>query len=473
VPVVDLDLAFSPASAIAARVAAGELSPVEVVENALVRIADVNGQLNCFCTVRGEEAVQSARAAAEAVARRAPLGPLHGVPVALKDTTPTAGHRTTLGSYTHEHWVPDHDAWIARALAQAGAIVVGTTTTPEFAHTLVTDSPLWGVTRNPWDPRRTPGGSSGGSAAAVAAGCVPLAEGTDMGGSVRIPAAWCGIVGLKPGLGRIPMDVLPGLFDTISHHGPLARGVDDARLFLAATQGPDDADILSSPCPLDLTRPVAGDVVGRRLALSVDLGCWAVEPAIEEAVRRAAAALEAAGAVVEEVDVGLTARHDDSWAELWAVFMAANYGHLVEQHAHHMDPDVLALIERGNSLSAVEYKRLDLVRTDIWRRLVPVLADHDALLCPTTSTGPPPAEKADRSVEPPPDDGRHHGRDMTGIFNLVSPCPALSVPCGFDPDGLPIGLQIVGRRWREDTVLTIGRAVELTGLGRPPSRPLV
>jgi Asp-tRNA(Asn)/Glu-tRNA(Gln) amidotransferase A subunit family amidase len=252
----------------------------------------------------------------------------------------------------------------------------------------------------------------------------------------------------------------------------LARGVDDARLFLAATQGPDDADILSTPCPLDLTRPVTGDVVGRRLALSVDLGCWAVEPAIEEAVRSAAAALEAAGAVVEEVDVGLTARHDDSWAELWAVFMAANYGHLVEQHAHHMDPDVLALIERGNSLSAVEYKRLDLVRTDIWRRLVPVLADHDALLCPTTSTGPPPAAKADRSVEPPPDDGRHHGRDMTGIFNLVSPCPALSVPCGFDPDGLPIGLQIVGRRWREDTVLAIGRAVELTGLGRPLRRPL-
>ena len=465
-------MAFSSAGVIAARIAQGELSPVEVVSNALARIDEVTGDLNCFCSVRSDEALRAARAAEEAVTARAPLGPLHGVPVALKDTTPTAGHRTTLGSFTHEHWIPDHDAWIAKALAGAGAIVVGTTTTPEFAHTLVTDSPLWGVTRNPWDPTRTPGGSSGGSAAAVASGCVPLAEGTDMGGSVRIPAAWCGIVGLKPGLGRIPMDVLPALFDTISHHGPLARCVDDARLFLAATQGPDDADILSSPVPLDLAGPVSGDVDGLRLALSVDLGCWAVEPAIEAAVRKAAAALEAAGALVEEVDVGLTAGHDESWAELWAVFLAANYGHLVEQHAHHMDPDVLALIERGNTISAVQYKRLDLVRTDVWRRIASVLAGHDALLCPTTSTGPPPAAKADRSPEQPPDDGRHHGPDMTGVFNLVSPCPALSVPCAFGPDGLPIGLQIVGRRWREDLVLTIGRAVELTGLGSPPRRPL-
>jgi Asp-tRNA(Asn)/Glu-tRNA(Gln) amidotransferase A subunit family amidase len=470
--VVDLDLAFSSAGAIAHRIAHGDLSPVEVVENALARIDDVNGELNCFCSVRPEEAMRAARASAEAVARGAPLGPLHGVPLALKDTTPTAGHRTTLGSFTHEHWIPDHDAWIARALTRAGGIVVGTTTTPEFAHTLVTDSPLWGVTRNPWDPTRTPGGSSGGSAAAVAAGCVPLAEGTDMGGSVRIPAAWCGIVGLKPGLGRIPMDVLPGLFDTISHHGPLARCVDDARLFLAAAQGPDDTDILSTPVPLDLSGPMAGDVEGLRLALSIDLGCWAVDPAIEEAVRSAGSALQAAGAVVEEVDVGLTARQDESWGELWAVFMAANYGHLVREHEHHMDRDVLALIERGNSLRAVEYKRLDLVRTEVWRRLARVLASHDALLCPTTATGPPPAAKADHSREPPPDDGRHHGRDMTGIFNLVSPCPALSAPCGFDPDGLPVGLQIVGHRWREDLVLTIGRAVELTGLGTPPRRPL-
>src|SRR2546428_7863484 len=302
---VDLDLAFSPAGQIARRVASRELSPVEVVANSLARIDQVNPKLNCFAFVWHEEAKRAAESAAQAIARGEAVGPLHGVAVALKDTTPTAGHRTTLGSYTHEHWVPDRDAYIVGALRRAGAILVGKTTTPEFAHTRVTDSPLWGVTRNPWNLERTPGGSSGGSAAAVAAGCVPLAEGTDMGGSVRIPAAWCGVVGLKPGLGRIPMDGLPGLFDLISHHGPLASTIDDARLFLQVTQGPDDADLLSVPCPLDLRSPIPSSVEGMRLALSIDLGLWAVDPVIESAVRAAADALRAAG--------GTAGRGGGSW----------------------------------------------------------------------------------------------------------------------------------------------------------------
>src|SRR5438094_8300224 len=292
----DLELAFTGAVDLARMIATRAVSPAEVGSNALSRIDEVNPKLNCFCFVWHDEAVDAADAATRAVARGEELGPLHGVPVALKDTTPTAGHRTTLGSYTHEHWIPDRDAYIVGALRRAGAIIVGKTTTPEFAHTLLTDSPLWGVTRNPWNLERTTGGSSGGSATAVAAGCVPLAEGTDMGGSVRIPAAWCGIVGLKPGLGRIPMDTLPGLFDSLSHHGPLAQSVDDARLFLAATQGPDDADILSVTTPLDLSGPAPSSVEGMRLALSVELGGWAVNPSIEAAVRAAAEAPRAAGA---------------------------------------------------------------------------------------------------------------------------------------------------------------------------------
>jgi len=456
----DLELAFTSAVDLARMIAARSISPVEVVSNALSRIDDVNPKLNCFCFVWRDEALEGARAAAEAIARGETLGPLHGVPVALKDTTPTAGRRTTLGSYTHENWIPDRDAYIVGALRRAGAIIVGKTTTPEFAHTLVTDSPLWGITRNPWNVDRTPGGSSGGSAAAVAAGCVPLAEGTDMGGSVRIPAAWCGIVGLKPGLGRIPMDTLPGLFDLMSHHGPLARTIDDVRLFLQATQGPDDADILSVPCPLDLESAVPTSVEGLRLALSIDLGLWAVDPAIEAAVRAAAAALGAAGAVVDEAEVSVTRKDEAVWVDLWSVFMATYYGHLVGPYQAKMDPDVLRLIERGSKLTAVQLKALEIERTALWRRLAPVLASHDALLCPTMSTGPSPAAKADRPKDPPAD-GRYHAADMTGIFNLVAPCPALSVPCGWDPDGLPIGLQVVGRRWREDTVLRIGRAIEV------------
>jgi len=466
----DLELAFTPALDLARMIATRAVSPVEVVSNVLARIDDVNPTLNCFCFVWHDEAVKAAHLAAQAVARGETLGALHGVPIALKDTTPTAGHRTTLGSYTHEHWIPDRDAYIVGALRRAGAIIVGKTTTPEFAHTLLTDSPLWGVTRNPWNLERTPGGSSGGSAAAVAAGCVPLAEGTDMGGSVRIPAAWCGIVGLKPGLGRIPMDTLPGLFDLMSHHGPLARTIDDASLFLQVTQGPDDADILSVPCRLDLQAPVPASVEGLHLALSIDLGLWAVDSEIEDAVRAAAAALRDAGAVVEEVEVSVKRKDEEIWVDLWSVFMATYYGHLVEAYAAKMDPDVLHLIERGNRLSAVQLKGLEVERTGLWRRLAPVLASHDALLCPTMSTGPSPAAKADRPKDPP-DDGRYHAADMTGVFNLVAPCPALSVPCGWDAQALPIGLQVVGRRWREDTVLQIGRAVEMAIPGatrRPP-----
>ena len=450
---------------LAAAVASGERSPVELVEDALARIGEVQPELNCFTAVWAARAQADAADAASAVARGDELGPLHGVPVAIKDTTPAAGHVTTLGSFAFERWVPERDAYVVTALRRAGAIIVGQTTTPEFAHTLQTDSPLWGPTRNPHDVTRTPGGSSGGSAAAVASGCVALAEGSDMGGSVRIPASWCGIVGLKPSLGRIPMDVLPGLFDTISHHGPLARTVDDARLFVAATQGPDDADILSIPGPLDLGGPLSGDLTGLRLGLSVDLGCWYVDPAIAEAVERAAGALVGAGAVVDRVDPAFTPDDEEAWGRLWSVFMAAYYGDLLEEIGEQMDPDVRRLIELGRTIGAVEHKRLEIHRTDMWRRLAPILADHDALLCPTMAVAPWPAAKADRPHIEPPDHLGYHSPDMTAVFNMVSPCPAISVPCGTHPDGpdrgLPIGLQVVGRRWREDLVLEVARAVEL------------
>ena len=453
-----------PAHVLAALIASGELSPVEAVAQAVERAIEVQPALNCFTDIWVDEAMQAADEAERALARDRPLGVLHGVPVAVKDTTPVAGHRTTFGSRAFEQFVPTADAYIVGALRRAGAIIIGQTTSPEFAHTLRTDSPLWGVTRNPHDTSRTPGGSSGGSGAAVASGCVPLAEGSDMGGSVRIPAAWSGVVGLKPGLGRIPMDVLPGLFDSISHHGPLARCADDARLFLAATQGPDDADIMSIPGPLDLAAPLDADVTGMRLGLSVDLGCWAVDPEIAAAVTTAAERLGAAGANVEEVDPAFTGADEEAWGVLWSVFMAAYFGDLVDEFGAVMDPEVVRLIEAGNAVSAVELKRIELHRTDLWRRLAPVLGEHDVLLCPTMASPPWPAAKADVVEVPPEDAEGYHSPDMTAVFNLVSPCPAVSVPCGqhVRPEhaGLPIGLQVVGRRWREDTVLRVARAVE-------------
>lgn len=281
-----------------------------------------------------------------------------------------------------------------------------------------------------------------------------------MGGSVRIPAAWCGVVGLKPGLGRIPFDANPGLFDSISHHGPLARCVDDARVFLACAQGPDEADILSVTTPLDLSGSTPSSVEGMRFGLSLDLGCWAVDPEIAAVVESAARALEDAGAVIEPVDPAFTPRDEWVWMELWGVFMAGYYGHLLDEHRGRLDPDVVGLIELGNSLGAAHVKRLELERTDFWHRVRRVLAGRDALLCPTMAVPPLPAVKADR-VHVHHDDALLHSDEMTSVFNLVAPCPVLSVPVGFHEGGWPIGMQIVGQRWREDVVLRIGRAVEL------------
>jgi Asp-tRNA(Asn)/Glu-tRNA(Gln) amidotransferase A subunit family amidase len=456
----DLDLAYAPAGDIARRIAAKDLSPVVVVKNALRRIEEVNGRLNCFCFVYPEEALAKARAAEKAVMRGDPLGPLHGVPIAIKDLTPTKGKRTTLGSYTHEHWVPERSATIVERLEAAGAIMVGKTTTPEFAYSSFTKSPLWGVTRNPWDPSRTPGGSSGGSGAAVASGCVAIAEGTDMGGSVRIPASFCGLVGLKPSLGRIPLDLLPSVFDNISHFGPLARTIDDAGLFLAASAGPSDADIQSLPPGPRIPARIPGAIKGRRLALDVDLGIYAVDPEVEAMVRAAADDLRRAGAIVEEVDLGWTPAIRDAWYVLWKVFMAAFFGHLLEAWREKMDPNIVALIEGGRAISAVEHKRTEIVRTEQWRKLARVLADHDALLCPTMAQPAPRVELSDASFGELDANGKVKGLDMTEVFNNVPQCPALSVPAGFTRAGLPVGLQIVGRRFDELGVLRIGKALE-------------
>lgn len=464
----DLELAYLSAGEQAQRVASGDVSPVELVGNALDRIAEINDSLNCFCFVWDDEARVAAQRAADAVVGGDDLGVLHGVPIALKDTTPTAGHTTTLGSYSHQHWVPEHDGAIASALQRAGAIVIGKTTSPEFAHSLVTESPLWGVTRNPWNTDLSTGGSSGGSGAAVASGCVALAEGSDMGGSVRIPAAWCGVVGLKPGLGRIPMDVLPALFDTISHHGPIARCVDDARLFLSATQGPEESDVLSVTTALDLTQSVVPDVRGKRIGLSIDLDDWHVAPGVAAAVQNAADALSDAGAEVVEVHPRFTGIEENEWNKLWEVFMATYYGHLVPEFGDRMDPNLLGIIERGFAMSAVEYKKVDYTRSDLWRRMRPILEANDALLCPTMATGPIPASISDWD-RPSFDDGQNYDPDMTAVWNLISPCPVLSVPCGLDENGMPVGAQLVGRRWNESGLLQIGGALEaaVDPIGRP------
>jgi Asp-tRNA(Asn)/Glu-tRNA(Gln) amidotransferase A subunit family amidase len=455
----NLDLSYRSAIDLARMIRTGQISPVEAVRHSLDRIAAINPKLNAFCFIYEEEALTNAKEAERAIRENRPVGPLHGVPIALKDFTATKGKRTTLGSYAYEQWVPDKDAVVARRLLDSGAILVGKTTTPEFAASGFTESPLWGVTRNPWDQNRTPGGSSGGSGVAVATGCVPLADGTDSGGSIRIPAGLCGIVGLKPSFGRIPMEALPTLFDQLSHFGPLARTVEDAALFLRVTQGPDDVDIQSLP-PLPLPDPLARSVKGLKLAYSIDLGFHTVDADIAANTRKTVAALAEAGAEVQEVVLPWTSELEDAWYRHWAVLLAACFGGSLKTHRERMDPRLVALMERGLGMNAVEFKRIELLRTHQWQSLATILATYDALLCPTIAIPAPPVGGADQDFCYTDADGRYHGFDMTAVFNFVSQCPVLSVPSGSTREGLPTGLQIVGRRFDDSTVLTIGATLE-------------
>ena len=437
--------------------ASKQVTSRELVDGALARIEQVQPDLNCFVEVWADEARERARSVDIST------GGLAGIPIAIKDTSSWIGHRSTSGSRIFEHNVARHTDAVVQKLLDAGAIIVGSTNTPEFAHAGITDNLLWGATRNPHNHDRTTGGSSGGSAAAVASGCVALAEGSDMGGSVRIPASWCGIVGLKPSLGRIPMTALPGLFDTLSHHGPLARTVDDVWEFLLATQGPSMADPFSVHAPL--TRPLATDINGIKIGLSIDLGCWDVDPEIAAAVQETAQQLTQLGAVVRNTNPNFTIRDGALWLEMWGIFMASYYGHLVEEHQSIMDPLVVWLIQLGESFSAVDAKRMEIERTNFWNRATQPLHDHDVLICPTMSQAPGPATKIDNMSRPAlPDNGLCQSEDMTSVWNLASPLPIVSVPCGYHTSemnaGLPIGLQVVGKPGREDQVLAVAAVIE-------------
>ena len=457
----DLELCYTPATELARRYRAGEISPIEVIRNSLQRIEEVNPLLNCFCFTYPDEAL----AAAQEAVQRFESGNarvLEGIPLAIKDFTPTRGKLTTRGSHLLENWVPDYSAVIVERLEAAGAIMVGKTTTPEFATSGFTDSPLWGITRNPWNPKRTPGGSSGGAGAAVASGCVPVAEGTDMGGSVRIPAALCGIVGLKPSLGRIPMDIIDTCFDNISHFGPLARTLADTALFLDVVQGADSSDIQSLP-RCELTLPPPGDIGGMKLALDVNLGFCAVDPAVEANLRSTAEALRDAGAIVEEVELGWDRNIVDLWNGTWGIFMAAAYDSVtdapLEQNRERMSELLVTLIEAGRKVDAVTARKWEFERTRYWRKLGAVLDDYHALLCPTMAITAPPVEMRDWDFGATNADGLMECMDMTGAFNYTAQCPALSVPSGF-ADGLPTATQIVARRYDDALALRIGQAIE-------------
>lgn len=459
----NLDLSYTSAFNLAKMIKSKRLSPVELIDNTLKRIEEINPKLNAFCFVYPDEALINARAAEDAIINGDTVGPLHGVPIAIKDLTPTRGKRTTMGSYVKENWIPEFDAIVVERLIQAGAIMVGKTTTSEFACALRSGSPLWGITRNPWDTECTPGFSSAGSAVAVATGCVPIAEGSDAGGSVRNPAAYCGLVGLKPSFGRIPFEILPSQLDQTCHFGPLSRTVDDAALFLSVTQGPDTRDLQAFIPSIDIQVPILDEVQGLHIAFSPDLGYAAVHHDVSRNLLTAVDALKERGAVVEEISLNLTKEVSEVDAIHWDVYAALLLEGEIEnldEWRSKLDPLFVESVERGLRIRAIDLKRCEIVATRMWNTIRQVFERYDVLLCPSALT---PAMKLDGSLEDfgfEDENGRYHARSLSGPFNLIGRCPALQVPCGFSADGLPTGAQIIGQRYDDLCVLKVGKALE-------------
>jgi Asp-tRNA(Asn)/Glu-tRNA(Gln) amidotransferase A subunit family amidase len=455
------ELCFTSAVDLAAAIRGGKVSAVEVTSAVLARIEKVNPTINAYCTVVAEGALEEARRAEAALAKGERLGPLHGVPISFKDLTPTAGIRTTFGSKIFEHHVPGEDALVVERARAAGAIVIGKTNTPEFGCKGVTDNLIFGHTRNPWDTERIAGGSSGGAAAAVAAGLAPLAEGSDLAGSVRVPASVCGVVGFKPSLGRVPRYPAGNAWTSMSQFGPITRTVRDAALLFAVWAGPDERDPQSLPASgEDLGRATEGTVKGLRVALSLDLGYAPVDAEVRRIVGAAAKTFADLGCVVEEAHPGFE-NPESLFIDLTAPSRAATTEPYLPKWREQMDPMLLLRVDRAARMTAVDAEKATHSRTAFWQVVRKFFERYDLLLTPTTSVPAFPLGRAyPEYVAGRPLTNHLQWYPTTYPFSLTGQ-PAISVPCGWTAEGLPVGLQIVGRRYADATVLRAAHAFEM------------
>ncbi|HET7874457.1 MAG TPA: amidase family protein, partial [Methylomirabilota bacterium] len=386
------------------------------------------------------------------------LGPLHGIPFTIKDLAVTAGVRTMFGSRALEKNVPAVDAPFVRRLKDAGGIFLGKTTTPEFGWKAIGDSPLTGITRNPWNPGMTTGGSSAGAAVAAATGMGPLHQGSDGAGSIRVPSSFCGIYGLKPTYGRVPMWPTSNT-DSVSHTGPMTRTVADAALMMAVMSGPDDWDrhSIDGPVP-DFVGRLHDGVKGLRVAWSPNLWGLRVDSEVAEVVAKTVGAFQEAGCAVEEAAPGF-ADPDEIVRCMWNVHLAGNYGHLLKDWRAQMDPGLVASIEDGLRYSAADYVAMRGRKLAWWDTVRPCFEKYDLLLTPTVSVTAFPVGRLN------PDSWPEHPWYWIGWAGFSYPFnftgqPAATVPCGFTPSGLPVGLQLVGRRFADLTVLQASAAFE-------------
>jgi len=458
------DLCFTPATELARLYRARTVSPLELMRAVLERLDRVNPLVNAVVTLDREAAIRQARRATAALTRRsAAIGPLHGIPVGIKDVTPTMGMRTTFGSKLFEDYVPAEDAAVVERLKAAGAIVLGKTNTPEFAFGPNTVNAVFGATRNPWNLALSAGGSSGGSAAALATGMCPIAQGTDLGGSLRGPAALCGVVGFRTTPGLIPRYPEVLAWDSYSVEGPMARTVGDAALLLSVMAGPVDerspmnyaAD--TKPFLAAVKQP---SVKGWRIAWTPDLGgLVTVDPEIAGACEESSRVFRKLGARVERASADMR-DVPDIVALTRGFLMVARHADKLDRWRDQLQAGLVENTAQGLALTSRDVARGELLRTQLWHRVHAFFEAHDLWITPTAAVPPFPIELP-HAMEI---GGRPAGKTLqrsylTYAFSVLG-VPAISVPCGFTRDGLPIGLQIVGRPRHEATVLRAAAAFE-------------
>ncbi len=454
------ELVFLEASVQAALIAARQLSAVELTQAHLDQIERVNPKVNAICTLVAEQALQDAREADAKQARGEPIGPLHGLPVGIKDLTDTKGIRTTQGSPIYAHHVPDTDALIVTRYKDAGAIVLGKTNTPEFGAGSQTFNPVFGATRNPYGLDKTCGGSSGGAGVALACGMMPLAQGSDFGGSLRNPAAWSNVVGFRNGVGRVP--VWPGAlgYTALSVQGAMGRTVRDVALQLSVIAGPDPRVPSALPFPADVFRAdLNRDFRDVRVAWSRDLGRYPVEAVITDVCDAQRGTFENIGCVVEDAEPDMRDA-DHIFQTMRAYSFAHRHRQHLADHREQLKATVIWNAEQGLKITALNLAEAEAMRTALYQRMAAFFEHYDYLCVPTTQVPPfsidqeYPTEINGKALET--------YIDWMGLCYAitVTGCPSISVPCGFTPDGLPVGLQIVGPPHADVPVLQLAQAFE-------------
>jgi aspartyl-tRNA(Asn)/glutamyl-tRNA(Gln) amidotransferase subunit A len=454
------ELISRPISELAPLLRKRAISPVELFDATLQRIHRLQPKLNSFITITEEEGRQAAIRAEDEIQHGHYRGPLHGIPISIKDLFATRGVRTTAGSKILANWVPDYDATAVAKLHEAGMVMIGKTHMHEFAYGVTSDNPHYGPARNPWDVTRVPGGSSGGSGAAVASSQCAASLASDSGGSIRIPSAVCGVVGLKPTYGRVSRHGAIPLAWSLDHVGPITKSVEDAAIVLSATAGPDSKDPSSSSRPVpDYQKEMRGDIRGLRVGTPLHYFFDHVDPEIGHAVNRAIGKLEALGMKALEIDIPGLENCAAMEAHINLAEAASYHEQYLKKQADAYGPGVRTDLEAGRFLLASDYVKSQRARAWLQRNFNEALECADIVVSPTVPAFPPVVGQ----VWVQSGDRWEHIVDAFLRFNIpydLTGLPAISVPCGFSSAGLPIGLQIAGRAFEEATILKVAHAYE-------------